>query len=70
MSARAKRAATKARGEPKMPRASVSFPPELYATLERIAKEKKVSVAWVVREAAEKYVGDQWPLFAAKGQGG
>jgi metal-responsive CopG/Arc/MetJ family transcriptional regulator len=51
-------------------RASVSFPPELYATLERIAKEKKVSVAWVVREAAEKYVGDQWPLFAEKGQGG
>lgn len=53
-----------------MPRASVSFPPDLYATLERIAKEKKVSVAWVVREAAEKYVGDQWPLFAAKGRGG
>jgi len=53
---------------PKMPRASVSFPPDLYATLERIAKEKKVSVAWVVREAAEKYVGDQWPLFAPQGQ--
>jgi metal-responsive CopG/Arc/MetJ family transcriptional regulator len=61
---------TKATVEPKMPRASVSFPPELYATLERIAKEKKVSVAWVVREAAEKYVSDQWPLFAGKGQGG
>ena len=44
-------------------RASVSFPRELYETLERIAKEKKVSVAWVVRDAAEKYVGDQWPLF-------
>ena len=58
---------TKAEGETKMPRASVSFPPELYATLERIAKEKKVSVAWVVREAAEQYVGDQWPLFAGKG---
>lgn len=58
---------TKVAGEAKMPRASVSFPPELYATLERIAKEKKVSVAWVVREAAEKYVGDQWPLFAGKG---
>lgn len=57
----------KATGESKTPRASVSFPPELYATLERIAKEKKVSVAWVVREAAEKYVGDQWPLFAGKG---
>ncbi|WP_216642438.1 CopG family transcriptional regulator [Achromobacter xylosoxidans] len=66
MVAKAKNA-TKATGEPKMPRASVSFPPELYATLERIAKEKKVSVAWVVREAAEKYVGDQWPLFAGKG---
>lgn len=69
MVATAKRA-TKPKSEPKMPRASVSFPPELYATLERIAKDKKVSVAWVVREAAEKYVGDQWPLFAAKGQGG
>nr|WP_297354078.1 CopG family transcriptional regulator [uncultured Caldimonas sp.] len=62
--------ATKPSGEPRMPRASVSFPPELYAMLERIAREKKVSVAWVVREAAEKYVGDQWPLFAGKGQGG
>ena len=50
--------------EPKTLRASVSFPRELYATLERIAKEKKVSVAWIVRDAAEKYVGEQWPLFA------
>lgn len=66
MAAKAKNV-TKATGEPKMPRASVSFPPELYATLERIANEKKVSVAWVVREAAERYVGDQWPLFAGKG---
>ena len=41
---------------------------ELYATLERIAAEKKVSVAWIVRDAAEKYVGDQWPLLAQKGQ--
>lgn len=70
MMATTAKGATKLTGEPKMPRASVSFPPELYAMLERIAKEKKVSVAWVVREAAEKYVGDQWPLFAAKGQGG
>lgn len=45
------------------PRASVSFPPELYKTLEQIAKQKKVSIAWVVRDAAEKYVADQWPLF-------
>lgn len=44
-------------------RASVTFPPELYGTLERIAKGKKVSVAWIVRDAAEKYVSEQWPLF-------
>ena len=45
-------------------RASVTFPAGLYAELERIADEKKVSVAWVVREAAEKYVAAQYPLFA------
>ena len=48
-------------------RASISFPAEVYETLEVIAKEKKVSLAWVVREAAEKYIADKWPLF--KGQG-
>ena len=40
-------------------RASISFPPGLYETLEEIAKQKKVSLAWVVRDAAEKYVADQ-----------
>ena len=44
-------------------RVTVSFPPKVYETLENIAKEKKVSFAWVVREAAEKYIGDKWPLF-------
>jgi predicted DNA-binding protein len=48
-----------------MPRASVSFPPELYKTLEELAKRKKVSIAWVVREAAEQYVSMEWPLFAS-----
>lgn len=37
-------------------RASIGFPVELYRALERIARKKKVSLAWVVREAAEKYV--------------
>jgi metal-responsive CopG/Arc/MetJ family transcriptional regulator len=37
-------------------RASISFPRELYETLEQIAQQKKVSLAWVVRDAAEKYV--------------
>jgi predicted DNA-binding protein len=44
-------------------RASISFPPEIYDTLEGIAKEKKVSLAWVVREAAEHYIAEKWPLF-------
>jgi metal-responsive CopG/Arc/MetJ family transcriptional regulator len=45
-------------------RASVTFPAKLYAELERIADEKKVSLAWVVREAAERYVAEQYPLFS------
>jgi metal-responsive CopG/Arc/MetJ family transcriptional regulator len=44
-------------------RATISFPPELYTTLEEIAKQKKVSLAWVVRDATEHYVADKWPLF-------
>ena len=44
-------------------RASVSFPSDVYQELERIAAAKKVSLAWVVRDAAEKYVADQWPLL-------
>jgi metal-responsive CopG/Arc/MetJ family transcriptional regulator len=40
-------------------RASISFPPALYETLEEIAKQKKVSLAWVVRDAAEKYVAER-----------
>ncbi len=45
-------------------RASISFPPDVYETLETIAKEKKVSLAWVVRDAAERYIAEKWPLFA------
>ena len=47
--------------------ASVGFPPELYRTLKKMAKQKEVSLACVVREAAEKYVADQWPLFQGQG---
>lgn len=47
-------------------RASISFPGELYRRLEEIARQKKVSLAWVVRDAAEQYISDKWPLF--KGQ--
>ena len=47
-------------------RASISFPPEIYEILEEIAKEKKVSLAWVVREAAEMYIDAKTPLFSQK----
>jgi metal-responsive CopG/Arc/MetJ family transcriptional regulator len=40
-------------------RASISFPPALYETLEDIAKQKKVSMAWVVRDAAERYIASE-----------
>ena len=36
-----------------------SFPLALYATLEKIAKEKKVSLAWIVHDATERYVAEQ-----------
>jgi metal-responsive CopG/Arc/MetJ family transcriptional regulator len=45
-------------------RATISFPPDLYKSLEEIAKQKKVSLAWVVRDAAEQYLAEKWPLFA------
>lgn len=48
-------------------RATISFPRELYANLEEIAKQKKVSLAWVVRDAAEQYLAEKWPLFGRQG---
>jgi metal-responsive CopG/Arc/MetJ family transcriptional regulator len=54
---------SKTKSEPST-RASVTFPAEVYTSLEIIAKQKKVSMAWVIRDAAEKYVSEQWPLFA------
>ena len=58
---------TKAQASTAQVRATISFPPEVYEILERIAKEKKVSLAWVVREATEKYIADKWPLLKMQG---
>jgi predicted transcriptional regulator len=46
----------------------VSLRPELYRTLEALARQKKVSTAWVLRDAAERYVADQWPLLSTTGK--
>ena len=44
-------------------RTTATIPSETYETLLRIAKDKKVSVAWVIREAAEEYIANRWPLL-------
>jgi hypothetical protein len=44
-------------------RASVSFPEDQYAELERIALDQRVSLAWVVREAVQSYLVTRWPLL-------
>ncbi len=40
-------------------RASITFPPDLHEALEKIARKKKVSLAWVVRDASERYVAEE-----------
>lgn len=42
-------------------RASISFPTDLYKALEERARQKKVSLAWVVRDATEKYINGELP---------
>lgn len=49
-------------------RASISFPKSHYEDLERIAAEKRVSLAWVVREAIEQYLIERWPLIQKRGE--
>ena len=51
------------REQPECIRASVSFGRGDYEELERIAEEKRVSVAWVVRDAVSRYLDEQNPLF-------
>jgi metal-responsive CopG/Arc/MetJ family transcriptional regulator len=48
-------------------RASISFPPTLYEALDEIARQKKVSFAWVVRDATERYIADQNAETPARG---
>jgi hypothetical protein len=47
-------------------RVSVTFPRDQYELLDRIAREKKVSVAWVARDAVDRYLSEQWPLLAER----
>lgn len=47
-------------------RTTVSIPSDQYTEIERIAMEKKVSVAWVVRDAVEQYLGRDTAIGAQK----
>ena len=64
---RKKRAGRPISNRPRAVRASVSLPPEVYKTLGDLAKKKKVSTSWVLRDAAEKYIKDEWPLLSLSG---
>jgi predicted DNA-binding protein len=62
-----KRFGTNARTRDATVRASISFPADVYRSLEALARQNKVSLAWVVREAAEKYVADKAVTLASVG---
>lgn len=47
----------------KTARTSVSLPAEHYAELEQIAVQNRVSVAWVIRDAVDRYLTTRNPLF-------
>ena len=44
-------------------RVSVSFDPGDYADIKNIARNGRVSVAWVVREAVARYLDSRTPLL-------
>ena len=51
--------ANKIKGSEGTIRSSISFPQSIYTSLEEVALEKKVSLAWVVRDAVEIYLQEQ-----------
>lgn len=60
-------AIAKKKSTPKAPhRLSVSLTEEQYSELTEIAEKNKVSIAWVVREAIERLLRDDQPLFHAR----
>lgn len=50
-------------------RVSVSFDAEDYAEIKGIAKDMRVSAAWVVRDAVASYLDARAPLFARERRG-
>lgn len=50
---------TKEKARPDSIRTSVTISKPEYRELEKLASEKRVSIAWVVRDAVEKYLVSQ-----------
>jgi metal-responsive CopG/Arc/MetJ family transcriptional regulator len=67
-STRSKRSGIVTAGGGAVVRASVSFPPDLYKSLNEIARRKKVSLAWVIREAAERYASIEQTTLKSPGR--
>ncbi len=44
-------------------RVTVSLPRDVHRTMEALANAQKVSISWVMRDAAERYLADKWPLL-------
>ncbi len=44
-------------------RFSVSIPSELNRQVDELARKHRVSKSWIVREALERLLGDDMPLF-------
>jgi hypothetical protein len=51
------------RGTKKATRITVTLPQDNYDTVVRMAKNKRVSTAWIVRDAVDKYLAADTPLF-------
>ena len=49
--------------EKKTVRTSVTVSEGDYLEIEAIAERKKVSVAWVIRDAVEQYLTREFPMF-------
>jgi hypothetical protein len=45
-------------------RITVTIPPQDYEAVRLLAKEKKVSASWIVRDAVEKYIQGENPSVA------
>lgn len=44
-------------------RLSTTFRRDVYEELNRLATRKRVSVAWVIRDAVDRYLESEMPLF-------